>query len=203
MTIASAFNEITAAQGGTPDNSGTIAGAVDALADALAGEDVPQGRTIEDNVRLLGDYIGGGGPTPTGTIEIDENGTYDVAAYASANVDVSSAALDIGKVISLKFVDTRTGTTEYNQVDIAADKMESPGTSADGTLFHTSFAKNSTFTTSAASGLWVGIQLYTQSATVTATGSRSGDLTVEKNGFYVWVHLPVVTTYEIITITVA
>ena len=34
-------------------------------------------------------YIGSGvGPTPTGTIEIDENGTYDVAEYASAEVDV-------------------------------------------------------------------------------------------------------------------
>ena len=61
MTIASAFNEIAVANGGTADNSGTIAGAVDALADALAGSDVAQGATIEDGVRVLGEYISGGG----------------------------------------------------------------------------------------------------------------------------------------------
>ena len=61
MTIASAFNEIAVANGGTADNSGTIAGAVDALTDALAGSDVAQGATIEDGVRVLGEYIGGGG----------------------------------------------------------------------------------------------------------------------------------------------
>ena len=65
MTIASAFNEIAVANGGTADNSGTIAGAVDALTDALAGSDVAQGATIEDGVRVLGEYIGGGGGTAT------------------------------------------------------------------------------------------------------------------------------------------
>ena len=61
MTIASAFNEIAVANGGQADTSGTIAGAVDALTDALAGSDVAQGATIEDGVRVLGEYIGGGG----------------------------------------------------------------------------------------------------------------------------------------------
>lgn len=61
MTIAQAFNEITAAQGGTPNNSGTIAGAIDALNDALAGSDQEQAETIEQAVRLLGAHIGGGG----------------------------------------------------------------------------------------------------------------------------------------------
>lgn len=31
---------------------------------------------------------GGGGPTPTGTIDITQNGTYNVSSYASADVDV-------------------------------------------------------------------------------------------------------------------
>ena len=31
---------------------------------------------------------GGGGPVPTGTISITENGQYDVTEYASADVDV-------------------------------------------------------------------------------------------------------------------
>ena len=63
MTIAQAFNEIAAAQGGTPNNSGTIAGAIDALNDTLAGSDQEAATTIEEAVRLLGQHIstGGGG----------------------------------------------------------------------------------------------------------------------------------------------
>lgn len=61
MTIAQAFNEIAVAQGGTASTSGTIAGAIDALNDALAGSDQKAAQTIEDAVRLLGQNIGGGG----------------------------------------------------------------------------------------------------------------------------------------------
>lgn len=61
MTIAQAFNEIAVAQGGTANPSGTIAGAIDALNDALAGSDQQQAKTIEQAVRLLGEHIGGGG----------------------------------------------------------------------------------------------------------------------------------------------
>lgn len=61
MTIAQAFNDIAIAQGGTPSKSGTIAGAIDALNDALAGSDQQAAQTIEDAVRLLGQNIGGGG----------------------------------------------------------------------------------------------------------------------------------------------
>lgn len=61
MTIASAFNEIAVAQGGTAAKSGAITAAIDALNDALAGSDQPQAKTIEQAVRLLGEHIGGGG----------------------------------------------------------------------------------------------------------------------------------------------
>ena len=92
MTIAQAFNEITVAQGGTPSNSGTVAGAIDALNDALAGSDQPAEQSIEAAVRLLGQHIGGG-PTPTGTINITENGEgIDVAQYAYADVSVSGGS---------------------------------------------------------------------------------------------------------------
>ena len=39
---------------------------------------------------------GGGGITPTGTIIIDENGTYDVTNYASANVDIDVGVFPAG-----------------------------------------------------------------------------------------------------------
>ena len=37
---------------------------------------------------VIAKAIGNGGITPTGTVEITENGTYDVSQYASADVDV-------------------------------------------------------------------------------------------------------------------
>ena len=61
MTIAQAFNDIAVAQGGTASKSGTIAGAIDALNDALAGSDQSAAQSIEQAVRLLGEHIGGGG----------------------------------------------------------------------------------------------------------------------------------------------
>lgn len=61
MTIASAFNSIAVAQGGTANTSGTISGAIDALNDALAGSDQHGAQTIEQAVLLLGEHIGGGG----------------------------------------------------------------------------------------------------------------------------------------------
>lgn len=44
--------------------------------------------TLDEMATAIGTI--GGGSSPTGTIQITENGTYDVAAYASAAVNVSS-----------------------------------------------------------------------------------------------------------------
>lgn len=99
MTIADAFNEITIAQGGTPNYSGTIASAIDALNDALAGSDQPAALTIEGAVRLLGQHIGG---SVSGTIEITENGEgIDVAQYAYADVNVSGT--EYGAIKNMTF----------------------------------------------------------------------------------------------------
>ncbi len=54
------------------------------IAGADVGTEPPQSRVEE----LLEEIEQGLTPPPSGTIEIDENGTYDVGAYATAEVDV-------------------------------------------------------------------------------------------------------------------
>lgn len=92
MTIAQAFNEIAVAQGGTASTSGTIAGAIDALNDALAGSDQQAAQTIEDAVRLLGQNIGGGSSVTVESLTATENKTYTAPegkAYSPVTVNVS------------------------------------------------------------------------------------------------------------------
>ena len=57
MTIHGAFNDIAEDLGGTADTSGTIRGSINAVTDALAGEDIPLTKTIENEVEQLGLYI--------------------------------------------------------------------------------------------------------------------------------------------------
>lgn len=103
MTIASAFNDIAVAQGGTAAKSGAITAAIDALNDALAGSDQPQAKTIEQAVRLLGEHIGGGGG---GTVKcyilnVDDWGTplstTDVTVlYGGTGITLESDTFEIG-----------------------------------------------------------------------------------------------------------
>lgn len=93
MTIASAFNDIAVAQGGTAAKGGTITAAIDALNDALAGSDQPQAKTIEQAVRLLGEHIGGGGGVTVEPLSVTENNVYtapDGKAYSPVTVNVPS-----------------------------------------------------------------------------------------------------------------
>lgn len=119
MTIASAFNEIAVAQGGTANPSGTIAGAIDALNDALAGSDQQQAKTIEQAVRLLGEHIGGGGGggdvTPDGFyfVTYDQNGQLNKTwtelqtMYANGHgwIFITSAVVDPSYVSNVGFED--------------------------------------------------------------------------------------------------
>lgn len=95
MTIASAFNDIAIAQGGTASTSGTIAGAIDALNDALAGSDQKAAQTIEDAVRLLGQNIGGGGGSVEHSITCY---AFDSQTHERVSVDgrICSAEIDDG-----------------------------------------------------------------------------------------------------------
>ena len=110
MTIASAFNDIAVAQGGTADTTGTITGAVDALNDALAGSDQAQGRTIEDAVRLLGQHIGGGSSVTIEALNVTENDTYTAPsgkAYSPVVVNVSGGGTSTHDIICY-YVDPNT-----------------------------------------------------------------------------------------------
>lgn len=96
MTIASAFNEITVAHGGTASKSGSIAGAIDKLNDVLAGSDQPGAETIEQAIRLLGQHIGGGSSVTVEALTATENKTYTAPsgkAYSPVTVNVSGGAL--------------------------------------------------------------------------------------------------------------
>lgn len=102
MSIASAFNEIAVAQGGAASKTGSIAGAIDALNDALAGSDQQGAETIEDAVRLLGNHIGGGGGGVTfgnlaGGVWTTE--TVSVGASASSATFLETTQVKIGDTV--------------------------------------------------------------------------------------------------------
>lgn len=63
---------------------------------------------------LLGKKSGGGGDEPTGTIDITSNGTHNVKAYASADVNVpnSYGVGDEGKVVSNGSLVSQTSATK-------------------------------------------------------------------------------------------
>ena len=97
MTIASAFNDITVKLGGTPSTSGTVASAIDALNDVLAGSDQPAAQTIEGAVALLGEHISGGSSVTVEALTATENKTYTAPegkAYSPVTVNVPSGSSD-------------------------------------------------------------------------------------------------------------
>ena len=91
-TIADELNAISVEHGYTGAAPKTIADAIDALADTLAGEDVSSGRSIAGAIHALAPYIGAGGGSsfePKGmneiTISEDILGTGEIVFRAGTN----------------------------------------------------------------------------------------------------------------------
>lgn len=85
---------------------------------AEKGVTVPSGSNSDDLETLISSIeVGsGGGITPVGTIDIDENGRHDVSAYAFANVNVPSAGGDDGTGAAV----VERSATEYTNNSITA-----------------------------------------------------------------------------------
>ena len=118
MTIASAFNDIAVAQGGTAAKSGAITAAIDALNDALAGSDQPQAKTIEEAVRLLGEHIGGGGGSLGATIVFG-------ASTEGGDPVMAEYRIGIGEsVVATTFAPEMVGAAGGSSVDIVIAEID-------------------------------------------------------------------------------
>ena len=75
------------------DNLNTIVSIKSDIKSAIENKGVDMtGVSFPDYASKIGEISGGGGVDPSGTLEISENGVYDVYSYSSASVDVHPSA---------------------------------------------------------------------------------------------------------------
>ena len=114
-TIAQEIMSIATAHGYQGTAQPTIAEAVNALADTLAGEDVAGGRTIAEAVRNIAPYVGGGGAAThklyiVGEVPTSVTNALTGAQYAivddtmvSWGEDCKSAQVEAGAVLKVGY----------------------------------------------------------------------------------------------------
>ena len=171
MTIAGAFNEIVIAHGGTPSKSGTIVGAINALNDVLAGEDVPAACTIEGAVRLLGRHIdtGGGGG---GGIDVGE--LVDLYATASEPTVGGSAEEAIGMPFPISGVSL--GDTAIIDLNFSSDSYVAGLRAASGAI-----VKSGLFGGDYGDADFVGVYLFTVASGEVATVEKLSTTATKEN----------------------
>lgn len=122
-TIADELNAISVEHGYTGAAPKTIAGAIDALADTLAGTDVEERRTIAGAVKALAPYIGSGGGGSLGSMQRSMwslNAPPVVGESVNVNtIDVSDVYIGSQHVIGPDSFSAQ-GVYYYNQVQTIA-----------------------------------------------------------------------------------
>ena len=109
MAISEKLYEIAKKAGYDGAEPRTIAGAIDALADTLAGSDVDSGRTIAEAVGALAPYVGGGGmPTEWKAFPLI---AFGVAHFSYGSISISADGVDL-----LNFGDPSNNSTTLTQI---------------------------------------------------------------------------------------
>lgn len=157
------------------------------------GGTIPSNKNTENLATAINSISGGGGITPTGTINITTNGTHDVTTYASANVNVVAPLTQIVTIDSDKTAKT---TLITGNSDVAAHRSDSTFFVGFFALFdytsglsiraglntNTNFNSNATSygvltrTTGSASNSWANPSNNAQSSSAQISTTANGDI---------------------------
>lgn len=99
------------------------------IADAIRAKNGTQDTYKPDEMADAIEAISGGGITPTGTININQNGTHDVTSYASANVNVPTGSTPVINPLSVTENGTYTapsGVDGYSPITVNVPQGVTP-----------------------------------------------------------------------------